>query len=111
LAFGGDPANIAKALDAAEFDRMIRTVRENVPGGERPAAAPTTRAPAPKPTETGLAPEQMEATKAAADAVLETKGSLGDFKRTANRELEAVEMELADARAAAACVANGGGIP
>lgn len=110
-AFGGEPADIAKALDAAEFDRMIRTVRDNVPGGERPAAAPTTRAPAPKPTETGLAPEQMEATKAAADAVLETKGSLGDFKRTANRELEAVEMELADARAAAACVSGGGGIP
>ena len=109
--FGGEPADIAKALDAAEFDRMIRTVRENVPGGERPSAAPATRAPVPKPTETGLAPEQMEATKAAADAVLETKGSLGDFKRTANRELEAVEMELADARAAAACVANGGGIP
>ena len=36
-------ADIAKALDAAEFDRMIRTVRENVPGGERPSAAPATR--------------------------------------------------------------------
>lgn len=106
-----EPADMAKALEAAEFDRMIRTVRENVPGRERPAAAPSTREPAPKPTPDGLAPEQVEAIKTAADVVMETPGSLGDFKRAAKRDLDAAEAELADARAAMSCVNNGGGIP
>lgn len=105
------PADMAKALEAADFDRLIRAVRENVPGGERPAAAPAPRAPAPKSTADGLAPEQVEAVKAAADSVMEGKSSLGDFKRAAKRELDALDLEANDARAASACVANGGGIP
>lgn len=110
--FGADPADVAKGLEAAEFDRMIRTVRENVPGGERPAAAPSAREPAPKPTADGLAPEQVQAIKTAADAVMEGKsGALSDFKRAVKREMDGLDLELNDARSATACVANGGGIP
>jgi hypothetical protein len=110
--FGADPADVARGLEAAEFDRMIRTVRENVPGGERPAASPSPREPTPKPTADGLAPEQVQAIKTAADAVMEGKsGALSDFKRAVKREMDGLDLELNDARSAAACVANGGGIP
>ncbi len=101
---------IAGKLEAAEYDRMIRAVRENAPAGPGPSPIAKPAA-APKMTADGLAPEQMEAIKTAADAVLEGKSNLGDFKRVAVRELEAVDAELNDARAAAACVAGGGFIP
>lgn len=76
--FGGEPADVAKALEAAEFDRHIRTVRENVPSGmtaPKPVQEPVKIAP------DGLAPEQTEAINSAATAVMEGKsGTPSGFK-------------------------------
>jgi hypothetical protein len=95
--FGAEPADVAKALEAAEFNRHVRMVRENVPG-ERPGLAKSGQdKPKLRPSD-GLA-QRANPTRsnAAATAVMEGKGTLGDFKRTAKRELDALDLEMKDA--------------
>lgn len=70
--FGGEPVDVAKALEAAEFDRLIRTVPANAPAGPNPAPSAKAQewARAIKPTADGLAPEQVQAIDRQARALI-----------------------------------------
>lgn len=99
------PTDLGKALEAAEFNRQIRMVRETGPsefGQIRPESAKSGQ----------FQPIERPELEAAAKAVLEEKGgALADFRKAVAKELEGLDIELADAKAAANCVNNGGGIP
>jgi hypothetical protein len=101
----GAPAgtDMAKALEAAEFNRNVRMAMATGPrGAETRAPTAGERAPTGAP-KAGEAPRIAPEIEAAATAVMESKGSLGDFKAVVAKELKALDAELADAQAAMKC--------
>ena len=88
-----DAADFARALERAEFDRQARVVQAVV--GERQAPAKAT------PT------KEAAAVETEAKAVLEGRSALGDLRKQAKVELEAIDQELRDAQAALSCAGGG----
>lgn len=102
------PADLDAMIGRAEALRQSRLMHELLPegraAGREPPAVELPRE-APKP----IAPERLEAMTADARRVLGDKPA-PHFREVA-AELQAAEREEAGARAAQACVMNGGGIP
>lgn len=88
------PADLERAIQRADFERNARVVRETLPGGAEPKAAPV---------ET-VADPQLEA---AVKPLVESKPS---HLRDLIKELDLHDLSLKDAKAALAC-ANAGGLP
>jgi len=102
----GKPEDVAKALEAADFNRTVRMAQEIGPTATRAVEMPV-----PKET-AGAAPVERPEIEAAAKAVMEGKGgALADFRKAVAKEMDGLDLELKDAQAAANCVANGGSIP
>lgn len=98
-----EPADLARALQAAEFERQVRIAAEVPREGQTVSAAPREKAGSGETGIEALPAEQAKAIDTAAQAVMETPGTLGAHKAALTQELQAIDAELADARAALSC--------
>jgi hypothetical protein len=93
--------DFAKAIQAAEFERHARVLRENLPTTRTAEARPAAQAEPAKAVE--VTPDVQKAIDSEVGRILSTPGALGDFRAAAIKELDGLDKDVRDAQAALKC--------